>query len=202
MTRIRLTIILLALGLLVAVAGVSWYRTLHQPVVASQIDPSVTIGGPFALTDQEGRPVTEAALKGKWTAVFFGYTYCPDVCPLTLQNLAAAQRKLGGDAKSLQILFITVDPARDTKDALKTYLASNGFPSGVVGLTGTQAQVDAAERAYRAVPQRYEKDGTYYFSHTSVIYLMDPQGRFNAPLTSDMSPQQNADLIRQAMHSG
>ncbi len=202
MTKIRLTIILAAFGLLAAVAGISWYHSLHQPVVTSQIDPSIHIGGPFTLVDTDGKPVTEAALKGKWTAVFFGYTYCPDVCPLTLQNLAATQRKLGDKAKDLHILFITVDPARDTPQALKTYLASAVFPSGVTGLSGTQAQVDAAEKAYRAVPQRFEKDGSYYFSHTAVIYLMDPKGEFSAPLTADMTPQQNADQIRQAMRGG
>ncbi|MEI9902745.1 MAG: SCO family protein [Asticcacaulis sp.] len=191
-----------AFGLLAAVAAISWYHSLHSPAATSQIDPSVHIGGPFTLVDTDGRPVTEAALKGKWTAVFFGYTYCPDVCPLTLQNLAATQRKLGDKAKDLHILFITVDPARDTPQALKTYLASAAFPAGVTGLSGTQAQVDVAEKAYRAVPQRFEKDGSYYFSHTAVIYLMDPKGEFNTPLTADMTPQQNADQIRQAMRGG
>ncbi len=202
MTRLRLTIILVAVGLLAAVAAFSWYRTLNRPVDTVQIDPSVHIGGPFALSDQDGHPVTEAALKGKWTAVFFGYTYCPDICPLTLQNLALTQRKLGGKAKDLQIFFITVDPARDTPQALKTYLASGGFPSGVVGLSGPQDRITAVEKAYRAVPLRYEKNGTYYFGHTSIIYLMDPNGRFDEPLTADLGADQNAQLIRQAMNGG
>ncbi len=202
MTKIRLTIILAAVGLLAAVAALSWYQSLRHPAETSQIDPSVHIGGPFSLVDQDGHPVTEAALKGKWTAVFFGYTYCPDICPLTLQNLAVTQKKLGGKAKDLQILFITVDPARDTPQALKAYLASGGFPSGARGLSGPQAAIDAVEKAYRAVPQRYEKDGTYYFGHTSVIYLMDPKGQFNTPLTADMTPDQNAQQIRQAMNGG
>lgn len=202
MTKIRLTIILVAFGLLAAVAGLSWYHSLSRPVTTSQVDPSVHIGGPFALVDQDGKPVTDAMLKGKWTAVFFGYTYCPDICPLTLQNLAAAQKKLGDKAKDLQIVFITVDPARDTPATLKTYLASGGFPSGVVGLSGPQAQIDKVEAAYRAKPERYDKDGTYYFSHTAIIYLMNPKGEFNTPLTASMSPQQNADQIRQAMNGG
>ena len=203
MTKIRLTIglacIVMAVGLLAAVLVI---RGQHHATVVSQIDPSVHIGGPFSLTDQNGRTVTEATLKGKWSAVYFGYTYCPDICPLTLQNLAVTQKKLGDKAKDLQIVFITVDPARDTQAALKAYLSSGGFPSGVIGLTGPQAQIDAVEAAYRAKPERYEKNGSYYFSHSSAVYLMDPSGQFNAPLSESMSPAQNAELIKQAMNGG
>lgn len=199
MTKFRLAIVAAAFALLAAVGIFSGYRSLRHPVTTSQIDPSVHIGGPFVLIDQDGRKVTDAALRDRWTAVFFGYTYCPNICPLTLQNLAQTQKRLGGKGKDLQILFITVDPARDTPGQLKSYLASNGFPVGVKGLSGSPAEIAAVEKAYRATPKRYLQDGTYYFSHTAVVYLMDPEGRFNAPLTADMSPEENAAQIEQAM---
>lgn len=202
MTKIRLTIIALAFGLLALAAGYGWYNTLSRPP-ASQHIAGVKLGGPFTLTDQNGRTVTEAALKGKWTAIFFGYTYCPDVCPLTLQNLAVAQQKLGGRARDLQIMFVTVDPARDTPENLKTYLDSRGFPSGVIGLTGTQAQVDQALTGWRVAATRVEDKsgdpGAYTFSHTSAVYLMDPDGQFYEALSDQMTPEQNAGLIKDAM---
>ena len=158
------------------------------------------IGGPFTLSDQDGHVVTEASLKGKWTAIFFGFTMCPDICPLTLQNLGQTQRILGDRAKNLQIVFVTVDPARDTPANLKAYVESGGFPTGVVALTGTQAQINAVEKAYKVSAIRIPgSHGGYGFSHTSVIYLMDPNGQLVAPLTASMTPQQNADQIRQAM---
>jgi protein SCO1/2 len=87
-----------------------------------------SVGGPFQLVDQDGRPVDQTLLDGKWSLVFFGFTYCPDYCPTTLNGLAATKALMGDKAKDLQIVFITVDPARDTPQALKDYLASDGFP--------------------------------------------------------------------------
>ncbi|MGZ3304239.1 MAG: SCO family protein [Asticcacaulis sp.] len=201
MNRIRLTIILACVVALAGLAVTGWYRSLHRPanVETSQVDPSVRIGGPFTLVDTEGHRVTEAALKGKWSAVFFGYTFCPDICPTTFQVLGRAQKMLGADADNLQFLFITVDPARDTPGVLRAYVQSGGFPSHVMALTGTDAQIAGAAKAYRATYQKVEqKDGTYIMGHTGVVYLMNPQGQFTVPLTGDMSPQQVADQIRQA----
>ncbi len=201
MLKFRLAVIAAAFTLLIALAGVNWYNSLHAGAnaVRSQADPAVKIGGPFTLTDQDGKTVTEAVLKGKWTAVFFGYTYCPDVCPLTLQSLAHTQSLLGAKAKDFQIVFITVDPARDSPANLKAYLGSHGFPQGVIGLTGTQAQIDAVTQAFRASVTKTGSGDTYAFSHTAVIYLMDPKGAFNTPLAEDLGPDKNADQIRQSM---
>ncbi|MGZ3297419.1 MAG: SCO family protein, partial [Asticcacaulis sp.] len=190
MNRIRLTIILACVVALAGLAVTGWYRSLHRPanVETSQVDPSVRIGGPFTLADTEGHRVTEAALKGKWSAVFFGYTFCPDICPTTFQVLGRAQKMLGADADNLQFLFITVDPARDTPGVLRAYVQSGGFPSHVMALTGTDAQIAEAAKAYRATYQKVEqKDGTYIMGHTGVVYLMNPQGQFTVPLTGDMS---------------
>src|SRR5471032_1924449 len=111
------------------------------------------IGGPFHLVDQNGRPRDQSMLKGKWSAVFFGYTFCPDVCPTTLQALADAETRLGPGAARLQVVFVTVDPARDTPGQLKAYLSSSAFPKGAVGLTGAPAEVAAAAKAYKVFYQ-------------------------------------------------
>ncbi len=160
------------------------------------------IGGPFQLVDQNGRPADQSLLKGKWSAVFFGYTYCPDVCPTTLQALAGAEAKLGDKAKNLQVVFVSVDPDRDTPAQLKTYLSTPAFPKGVIGLTGTAAQIAATAKAYRVY---YAKDGKgdgYSVAHTSIVYLMNPAGKFDRALTDSQTPSEVATQIGDAMASG
>lgn len=129
-------------------------RAASDGQVAASGQPLV--GGDFTLVNQDGRTVDQTLLNGKWSLVFFGFTYCPDYCPTTLATLAAVEKELGDAAKDLQVVFISVDPARDTPQALKDYLSSDGFPPGVIGLTGTPDQVAAAAKAYRAF---YEKVG-------------------------------------------
>jgi protein SCO1/2 len=161
--------------------------------------PKSLVGGPFQLVDQTGKPVTEKMLKGKWTAVFFGFTYCPDVCPTTLQVLAQAQDQLGPKAKDFQVVFISVDPERDTPAQLANYLSGSAFPKGTIGLTGTPAQVAVAAKAYRVF---YEKSGTgsdYLINHSTPTYLMDPKGRFNRVLPFGIGPEEVARQISDAM---
>lgn len=203
MTKIRIGIIASAFVLLAGLAGYGWYQTLTAPrAVTSEIDPNARqLGGAFTLTDQYGRTVDESILKGKWSAVFFGYTYCPDICPLTLQALDRTKKAMGDKAKDLQIVFISVDPARDTPENLKVYLESGGFPKGVIGLTGTQEQIDAVTKAYGATAVKKGDADSYTFNHTSIIYLMDPKGNFNAPLTEDLPPEKSARMIRDIMRS-
>jgi protein SCO1/2 len=114
----------------------------------TSVTSGISIGGPFRLTDDKGRAVTDADYRGRWMLVFFGYTNCPDECPLTLQKMAAAMAKLGPLADRLTPLFITVDPARDTPARLASYLET--FDLRIVGLTGSDAQIAAAAKAYRA----------------------------------------------------
>ncbi|MDC7682602.1 SCO family protein [Asticcacaulis sp. BYS171W] len=201
MNKMRLTIIALLVVGLGALAAIYWSSLLTRPVTTSTTDSSVRIGGPFTLTDQYGRPQTEAVLNKKWTAVFFGFTYCPDICPLTLQTLDQAKKKLGKDGDKLQFVFITVDPERDTPEALKAYLSSGGFPQGVIGLTGTPDQIAAVAKAYRATYEKVGEGKDYTMNHTSVIYLMNPKGEFVSPLTHGLTPEQSADVIRGAMKS-
>jgi protein SCO1 len=160
------------------------------------------VGGPFQLVDQNGKPTDQSLLKGKWSAVFFGYTYCPDVCPTTMQALAGAEARLGDRAKNLQVVFISVDPERDTPAQLKTYLSTPAFPKGAIGLTGTAAQVAAAAKAYRVY---YQKDGQgegYSVAHSSIVYLMNPAGKFATALTESQTPSEVATQIGDAMASG
>jgi len=200
MNRIRLSLIVLCVVGLAGLAGYGWYRSLSHPAAGyAAADAAGAIGGPFILKDTSGHVVTQAALNGKWTAVFFGYTFCPDICPTTFQVLGRAQKLLGPKADNLQFLFITVDPARDTPAVLGAYVRSGGFPTHVIGLTGTDDQIAAAAKIYRATYQKVpQKDGTYIMAHTDIVYLMDPKGRFVAPLTGDMSPRQVADQIAAA----
>jgi protein SCO1/2 len=164
-----------------------------------QTSGEALVGGPFQLVDQNGRPTDQSILKGKWSAVFFGYTYCPDVCPTTMQALAQAEEKLGDKAKNLQVVFVSVDPERDTPAQLKTYLSTPAFPKDAIGLTGTPAQVASAAKAYRVY---YQKDGQgegYSVAHSSIVYLMNPQGKFDRALTDSQTPAEVATQIGDAM---
>jgi protein SCO1/2 len=155
------------------------------------------IGGPFQLIDQDGKPITDADLKGRPFLVFFGYTHCPDVCPATLFEVSELMRALGKDADRAGALFVTVDPERDTPAALKDYLAS--FDPRVRAATGNRAAIDAAEKAYRVyakkVPSDKDKDD-YSMDHTALVYLMDKQGRFVAPFSLKRTPAEAAAELR------
>lgn len=160
------------------------------------------VGGDFQLVDQDGRTVDQTMLNGKWSLVFFGFTYCPDFCPTTLAELAAVQQRLGDKAKDLQIVFITVDPQRDTPQMLKDYLSSDGFPKGTIGLTGTPEQVAQAAKAYRAFYQKVGEGETYTMNHSLTVYLMGPDGRFRTAVVESLGPDKTKTIIEQAMARG
>lgn len=157
------------------------------------------VGGPFQLVDQDGKPVDEKILKGKWTAVFFGFTYCPDVCPTTMQALGAAQAQLGPKADKLQVVFISVDPERDTPAQLKSYLSNEVFPKGTIGLTGTPEQVAAAAKAYRVYYKKNGEGDAYLVDHSTAAYLMNPKGQFDRVLPYGIGPEEIARQISDAM---
>jgi protein SCO1/2 len=182
------------LALAALLAALAWKAERVSPASA----PSA-IGGPFHLTSQSGTQVDERILKGKWTAVYFGYTSCPDVCPTTLTNLAQAIDALGTRARDLQVVFITVDPERDTPPRLAAYLSIASFPKGVIGLTGTPGEVAAAARAYRVYYRKAGEGAAYSVDHTSVVYLMNPNGEFSRPLSTDGPPAGVANQITDAM---
>ncbi|MGZ9099444.1 MAG: SCO family protein [Brevundimonas sp.] len=201
--------ILIFAGVCIAVAAALAITTMV--VVNGRPDPASTavtstgqpdVGGPFRLVDQDGQAVDQTLLEGKWSLVFFGFTYCPDYCPTTLGMLEATRQALGPRADGLQIVFITVDPARDTPQALKDYLSSDGFPDGVIGLTGTPEQVRVAADAYRAVYQKVGEGEAYTMNHSLTVYLMGPDGEFRSALGHDLGPERSARLVAQAMDRG
>jgi protein SCO1/2 len=160
------------------------------------------IGGPFTLVDQDGKPATEAMLQGKWSVIYFGYTYCPDVCPTSLQALAAALQTMGRQGEAVQTILISVDPERDTPAQLKSYVKSEVFPKGLVGLTGTPEQVAAAAKAYKFYYKKAGDGPDYLVDHLSIMYLMNPEGKLDRPLTSGQTPAEIAAQIRDAMKNG
>lgn len=176
--RSRLVLFLAAGGLLLALAmfGAGLFIWLSGSAVGA-------IGGPFTLENGDGQTVTPASFRGEYMLVYFGYTYCPDVCPTTLNEVAAALDKLGPKAKRIQPLFITVDPARDTPAALKQY--TSAFSPRLMGLTGTPEEIAQAEREYHVYAAKHvvgPGPNDYTMDHSSVLYLMGPDGRFVAPL--------------------
>jgi protein SCO1/2 len=156
------------------------------------------IGGPFQLTAENGARVDQGLLKGKWSVVYFGYTFCPDTCPATLAALAGAQADLGARARDFQVVFVSVDPARDTPKQLASYLSSPSFPKGTIGLTGSPADIQAVAARYHVYYARQGTGPDYSVDHTSVLYLMDPQGRFMAPV-AEGPPAAMAKQILAAM---
>jgi len=203
--------VLLFVGVCVALAAVVVIATILVALGRDRAagDGSVTastgqpqVGGPFQLVDQNGQAVDQTLLDGKWTLVFFGFTYCPDFCPTTLAALASVQQRLGDRADEVQIVFVSVDPGRDTPQALKDYLSSDGFPAGVIGLTGTPEQVAAAAKAYRAFYEKVGDGDAYTMNHSLTVYLMGPDGRFRSALAYDLGPDRSAQLIEAVMRRG
>ncbi len=180
-----------SIAALVTTVGIS---LLLMPSAKQQVEPA-PIGGPFALVDQDGNKVTDKDFAGKPSVIFFGYTSCPDVCPTTLLNLSNWLKAIGPDAEKLNVLFISVDPERDTPAHLKEYLSS--FDPRIRGLTGTDDQVAAVAKAYRVYYKRIPgEDGGYTMDHSSAIYLMDRAGQFVAPLASQTDERIALERLR------
>jgi protein SCO1/2 len=149
---------------------------------------AASIGGPFSLTDQNGNTVTEESLKGQPSAMFFGYTFCPDVCPTTLADMSLWLKDLGADADKLKVYFVTVDPERDTQAAIREYLTA--FDPRIVGLTGDRAAVDRMLEAFRVYSRKTGEDPDYYLmDHTASVFLLDPEGRFVGTVDYQENPE-------------
>ena len=198
--RFMRPLLLAAVGLVAAVMVVFVLRPQPPaPVVSSG---EAAIGGPFHLVDVQGHPVDQHVLQGRWSAVFFGYTNCPDTCPATLQALNAAGEQLGSARKDFQVVFISVDPARDTPAQMRLYTSSQGYPAGgLLGLTGTPAEVKEVADAYHAFYAKAGRGSDYAVQHSAAVYLMDPRGRFVKPLEETDPPSALAAQIRAAMRA-
>jgi protein SCO1/2 len=173
----------------------------NQP--PSDAIPSSPIGGPFALTAGNGQTLTDRDVRGKWVLMYFGYTSCPDICPTTLLEISETLKSLGPLAAEVQPLFITIDPQRDTPEAVGTFVEA--FDEGIIGLTGTSAQIAAVAKEYHvyyAKNAASAADGdSYFMDHTAFIYVMGPDGKYVtlfSPLqgqTSDHMAAKLRDLI-------
>jgi protein SCO1 len=160
--------------------------------VASQ---AAAIGGPFRLTDQDGRIISDQDMKGKPFLVFFGYDHCPDICPTTLFDISQVLHSLGPDADRIGAVYITVDPERDTPASMKDYLAN--FDPHLHGLTGDPAAVAAVAKSYRVYYKKVPTEGgDYSMDHTAIVYLMDKNGRFVAPFNLQRKPDVAAADLR------
>jgi protein SCO1 len=158
------------------------------------------IGGPFTLEDGNSKPVTDKDFRGKYLLVYFGYTFCPDVCPTTLNAVAEAMEKLGPGAARIQPLFITVDPKRDTPAVVKQYTAA--FGPTILGLTGTAEEIALVAKEYRVYYAEHRTGSgpnDYSMDHSSVLYLMDPKGGFLAPVQADQSGDEMAASLKKLL---
>jgi protein SCO1 len=187
------TMAVLLAVLLIGAGGFLWLSSGGR-------DNPLGIGGPFTLLDGNGQTVTDKDFRGKYMLVYFGYTFCPDVCPTTLNAVADAMDKLGPGASSIQPLFITVDPKRDTPAVVKQYAAA--FGPKIEGLTGTPEEIAQVAKEYRVYYAEH-RTGTgpndYSMDHSSVLYLMGPNGDFVAPVRADQSGEQIAVNLKKLM---
>jgi protein SCO1/2 len=192
--RFAVIAIVLAVVLVVAAGALLALAVRETPRGATGTALASAIGGPFRLIDQNGKPVTDADLKGKWQLVFFGYTHCPDTCPTALNEISLALDQLGVKRDEVEIVFITVDPERDTPAVMKAYVQS--FDARIIALTGSADAVAQAAKAYRVYYAKHPRgDGEYDMDHSAVIYVMNPDGRFTATFT----PDSTADAIAQRL---
>jgi protein SCO1/2 len=190
-TRLLLVLAAFAAGLLLCFSVVLLVTDRGAPIIAA---PSA-IGGPFRLTDQNGKAITDQDFKGHPFLVFFGFTHCPEVCPTALFDISEIFNKLGPDADKVNALFVTVDPERDTPQALKEYLSS--FNPRLVGVGGDPEALAAVAKAYRVYYKKVPlKDGDYTMDHTAIVYLMDKSGQFVAPFSLKRRPEDSAADLR------
>ena len=163
------------------------------------------IGGAYTLLNQDGQTVTQDTALGKPQLIYFGFSYCPDICPTALQKMGAAQALADPKAETLNYIFISVDPERDTPESLKLYFTANGFPKGLTGLTGTQSQIDAVKAAYKVYSQKVptpESAADYTVDHSDIIYLMDKEGEFVEFFFGKSTIPEMADRIKTHLKTG
>lgn len=193
---------LIIVGILAVCAGILGALTLVPGAIDTLVPKRVSItsgkalvGGPFELTNHTGQRVTDADYRGKLMIVYFGFTYCPDICPAGLQVITAALEKLGDKADRVVPLFITVDPERDTPKQLQRYVAS--FHKSLVGLTGSAEDIDKVAKAYRVYYRKSQDPSLndYTMDHTSFVYLMDGNGEFITHFPHAVHPEKLAERL-------
>jgi protein SCO1 len=194
--RHQLIIVILGAFLLGALAALGLILTAPG---SPRIENSgkALVGGPFSLSDQNGKTVTDADFRGKYMLIFFGFTHCPDICPAELQVMTAALDQLGNKADKVLPIFVTVDPERDTPEVLRDFVKN--FSPRLVGLTGSPEAVAAAAKAYRVVYSKVDlpnSAGGYTVDHSALVYLMGPDGQYLAHFAYGTSAETMAQALR------
>ena len=187
--------------ILALAGGILWHESSQVPGLGRTVTTGVAdVGGPFHLTDQSGKAVTDQDFRGRYMLIYFGYSFCPDVCPTTLGVMAEALQKLGAEGQRVVPVFITIDPARDTPKVLADYVKA--FGPQFIGLTGNDAAIKDVERKYRVYAVKRPLDpskglkGGYGMDHSSVIYLMGPNGKLVSFYDEAISPDDLAKDLR------
>jgi protein SCO1/2 len=187
--------ILIGMGIILFI---NWPGVVRPPATLQRVDaetstaPAFGIGGPFTLTDANGNRVTESALLGHYSLVFFGFTHCPDICPTTLQKMTEAIESAGAAGEKVLPVFITVDPANDTPDVMKAYVAN--FHPRFLALTGSPEELQQAQKAYKVYAKESTNKGGIV--HSDVLYLMGPDGKFITRFSADGSVQDLAAALK------
>jgi protein SCO1/2 len=191
--------IVVVMGFLIGALAGAFILALNASSNSHRVESSgkALVGGPFALIDQNGKPVTEQDFRGRYMLVFFGFTHCPDICPAELQVMAASLDQLGDQASKVVPVFVTLDPARDTPEAIAAYVKN--FGPRFVGLTGSPESIDRMAKEYRVAYSKFQdKDSgnDYSIDHSTLVYLMGPDGEFIMHFAFGTSAAQMIDTLR------
>jgi protein SCO1/2 len=200
----RLASLALAGVLVLGVASLGYAQTTAQSKVESTrlmselMSGKGQVGGPFTLLDQTGKKRTLAEFKGKVVLIYFGYMFCPDICPTDLNNLAGLLKRLGKDSAQVQVIFITLDPARDTQEFIGKYVEY--FDKRILGLRGTEQQTKQVATQYKTFYEKVSlKDNQYVIDHTAFTYIMNRNGKYLAFFPPGTSPERMEVMVREAL---
>jgi protein SCO1/2 len=179
-----------------AAAGIGASYVLNN----KQVTETLSVGGPFKLIGTDGQEVTEAAMKGKYSLFFFGFTFCPDACPTALNTFSLVLSKLGPDADKIQPVFVSIDPARDTPQVLKDYLAS--FDPRIIGLTGTPEEIAETAKEFRVYYAKQGEGEFYLMDHSTAIIVMNPDYEYAGVLAGNMQPDEMVTRLKEIIAEG
>jgi cytochrome oxidase Cu insertion factor (SCO1/SenC/PrrC family) len=205
-TIAQIGIMLIALGTIAVTAFVAWQRIADtrttETAEGAGLSAAVKIGGPFALTNHLGEKVSDAVYRGQYLYIYFGYGYCPDVCPTELANMAATIDALGLQADKVQPLFITIDPERDTTQFLAEYVAQ--FHPRFIGLTGSLAEIAAVAKSYRVFYRKAKDEDAseYLMDHSNFVYFMGDDGGFLTMFRGGTDPEAVAKTMTKYIQKG
>ncbi|MEO1747193.1 MAG: SCO family protein [Pseudomonadota bacterium] len=182
-------------GLIVATAAIIFFAVGMRGDIRNNQEVAAAYGVPFELIDHNGQPITEDAFRGQPTALFFGFTHCPEVCPTTVYELDGWFKQLGDDGQNINAFFVTIDPERDTADLLSAYLESQS--DRITGITGDPEKVRAMARGFNIYFKKFDEDESgYNMDHTASILLLDSNGAFRKTISYGENPDTALQKLR------